>query len=136
MQSGTDVFGIKANLIPNSDIAGRKLVTTILANHAKVPDHGKNLSVLSAAARLWSSLSEAQTAEAGEKEATGDDAEEADKAEQTDAPVTPRPARPTRPTRPARLTVSMARLEGPGMRRRAVMQATAMLLGSRPGADA
>ena len=86
MQSGTDVFGIKANLIPNSDIAGRKLVTTILANHAKVPDHGKNLSVLSAAARLWSSLSEAQTAEAGEKEATGDDAEEADKAEQTDAP--------------------------------------------------
>ena len=85
MHSGTDVFGIKANLIPRSDTAGRKLLTTILANHAKVPDHGKNLSVLSAAARLWSSLSEAPKAEAGETEATGDDAEEADKADQTEA---------------------------------------------------
>ena len=52
MHSGTDVFGIKASVIPK-ECAGRKLFATMLENHAQVADHGKDLTVLSATARLW-----------------------------------------------------------------------------------
>lgn len=58
MHANTDVFGIKANLIPKRATGALQLFTTMVSAHSKV-DHGKKLSALSAAARLMSSLAEA-----------------------------------------------------------------------------